>query len=180
MPTNIENIRSYVFHHQDKVFLDTNVWMSIYGPIAHMDERSKIYSGILKEIKQNRSKIFVDVVIISEFINTFARMEFKRLCPNKKPEEFKDFRRSSIFKPVSDEIAIIINNILNSASRLDTKFVDLDINATLNTFKAGNHDFNDMLIADTCRKNKLILITNDFDFRDENIRILTANRQLYN
>jgi predicted nucleic acid-binding protein len=47
-------------------------------------------------------------------------------------------------------------------------------------FEAGKQDFNDLLIGEICRRNKLTLVTDDEDFSSQGIPILTANALLAN
>lgn len=42
----------------------------------------------------------------------------------------------------------------------------------------ANADFNDELIIQTCQEHQCVLVTNDADFKEANIDILTANNKL--
>ena len=48
----------------------------------------------------------------------------------------------------------------------------------LTDYAAGNSDFNDQVITELCKNNGFTLITNDSDFKTQDIPILTANSNL--
>lgn len=180
MSHNIEQVQRYVFQSKDSLFLDANVWLSIYGPVAYQDWRSRVYSKAFREILNNRSKIFLDVIVLSEFVNTYARFEFDQF-PNKTPSlKFKDFRKSQDFKPIAEEIAVNIKKILDVSSRCNSCFDLIDVNALILAFESGQIDFNDHIIAQICKTRGWILVTHDFDFKTEDLLILTANKRLLN
>ena len=52
------------------------------------------------------------------------------------------------------------------------------MNALLNDYATGDYDFNDQVITEICKNNGFTLITNDGDFKTQEIPILTANAKL--
>ena len=48
----------------------------------------------------------------------------------------------------------------------------------LNDYATGDYDFNDQVITEICKNNGFTLITNDSDFKTQDIPILTANSKL--
>ncbi len=89
MTTNsVVDIRTYSFQKQDRLFLDACVWLSVYGPFARRRVRAAHYSNALIDIRGAGCSIYLDVLILSEFINAFARWEYNSLRskpPNSKP-----------------------------------------------------------------------------------------------
>jgi len=176
--TRAMDIRSYSFHSDDKLFLDTNILLYVYGPFSgKIQPRVEKYSLEMSRIRAGRCATFVDVLVISEFINRFSRHEWERM-PCKERVSFKDFRGTTLFKPVAEEIADNIRSILGFCNRIGSEFDKIDINSSMSHFEQGNSDFNDEIIAEICKRNSLILITDDSDFKDYDIQILTANRKL--
>jgi predicted nucleic acid-binding protein len=176
------DITAYKFVKTDKLFFDTNVWLSLYGPQgAPNDSRSQIYSNAFAEAMRAKSQIWVDVLVVSEFINRFARIEYDILYPkNARRPEFKQFRNSPEFKPISQAIAAAVRNILKFAARLEGGFSSIDINALLAEFESSPSDFNDQKLTGLCVTNSLVLVTHDPDFKGKGINILTANRRILN
>ncbi|MDR3302817.1 MAG: PIN domain-containing protein, partial [Treponema sp.] len=62
-------------------------------------------------------------------------------------------------------------------SVIDKPFTNIEIRSLLTI---DSLDFNDKIIADTCKTNKCLLITNDADFKDADIDILSVNKKLLN
>ena len=96
-----------------------------------------------------------------------------------KPDgNFKQFRKSQDFKPIAQDIAADIKQILKHCVRIENGFETLPIDELLNEYALGNADFNDQVIATLCRNKGLILITDDGDFRNNEIQVVTANKRL--
>jgi predicted nucleic acid-binding protein len=173
----IHDVRAYTFSDRDRLLIDTNIWLSVYGPIPHKRRRAVIYSDALAVIKRVRSSISIDVIVVSEYINRYARMEFDRV-KEQFDSDFKLFRASKNFEPVAKGIAISVMRILNSCARCNSGFPELNISAVLASFADGDKDFNDQIIADICKTQGLHLLTDDGDFNDPAVPIITANSQL--
>jgi len=176
------DITAYQFVETDKLFFDANVWLSLYGPQgAPNDPRAQIYSNALAEAMRAKSQIWVDVLVMSEFINRFARIEYDILYPKyaRRPD-FKQFRNSPEFKPISQAIAAAVRKILKFTARIESGFSTIDINALLAEFESTPNDFNDQVLTGLCLANSLVLVTHDFDFKDRGVNILTANRRILN
>lgn len=62
--------------------------------------------------------------------------------------------------------------------RSDSLFKSVDIRALLTEYEAGDSDFNDLMLAETCKAKGLLLITHDADFKGKDVAILTANKNL--
>ena len=166
-------VRHYNFTPQDKLFLDANIWFYLYGPQQLGNRWARIYSMVFNDILNAKSRIYIDVLIVSEFINSYARLKWKLAASHIK--SFKDFRNSSYFKPVAQDIAADAKRVVDHCSRIESGFATLAIDDLLTEYAAGNSDFNDQVITELCKKNGLTLITNDRDFRSQEIQILTAN-----
>jgi len=180
MLPQISDIKKYTFSEHDHLLLDANIWMSIYGPIANKDWRTSVYSAALKDIRKNNCEMFIDVLILSEFINAFSRVEFNQLNPIIKPQKFKDFRNSAQFKPYAQEISINARKIIKICRRCDSAFEYMDLPILLAQYEEGDSDFNDQVLVEICKLKDLTLITHDADFKADDIKILTANKKLLN
>jgi predicted nucleic acid-binding protein len=178
-PANVIDIRSYTFKREDCLLLDTNIWLSIFGPDADPeDRRAKIYSAALKKMREYNCKIFLDVLILCEFINRFAHWEYDQLDSAIRPPKFKDFRKSPIFKPVAEEIVLKTNKILKMTKCCDSGFELMDLKQMLSEYETGRMDFNDQILYELCKAKRFILVTDDKDFKATEISILTMNRAL--
>jgi len=178
MPDNIVDIDTYSFNKNDNLFLDANIWIYLYGPAQLYCTPKSIYSKALSRIRTFRSKIFIDVQVLSEFINRFVRMEYDSLPGDKKPETFKEFRKSHDFNGVAKEIAIQAKKIVNSATRIDSGFRTVDIDSLLKEFSTGDSDFNDQIFVELCKSEGFTFVTHDSDFGKSDMDILTGNKAL--
>jgi predicted nucleic acid-binding protein len=171
-------IGQYRFSESDALLVDTNVWYYLYGPQSKPDYKVATYSGGLRRILAARSKIYVDVLVVSEFINRFARFWY-HLRPASDPTlDFKAFRKSNEFVPIAAEIANATRRIMQQCERVGSGFEQLDITLLIQDFESRCCDFNDQVIAQLCSSKGLKLVTDDADFRDFDITILTANQKL--
>lgn len=176
MKYNPAAIRSYNFTFQDKLFLDANIWLYLFGPRKLGDRWVRIYTEVFECILNANSQIYVDVLVISEFMNAYARTEWRTIAPHIR--SFKDFRGNPDFKPIAEDITRGVQQIVKYCSRVESGFVTLPINDLLADYISGDFDFNDQVITEICKSNGFTLITNDGDFRTQEIPILTANRSL--
>lgn len=176
MTNNALSLASYDFKPDDELFLDTNVWLMVYGPQKPGDARVAAYSQALAKILAAQSLIHIDVLIVSEFINAYARLKWKLVAPH--INQFKVFRKSPKFKSVAQDIAADVKRVLKHCSRIESGFEALDIDVLINGYGAGGSDFNDQVIAELCKKKGLTLVTDDGDFGGQGIPVVTANTRL--
>lgn len=176
MAHKAEAVASYNFNPSDKLLLDTNIWLLVYGPQKPGDSRVAVYSQALSKILAARSHIFIDVLIVSEFINTYARLKWKLVASPFK--DFKMFRRSADFKPIAQDIAADVKRVLQHCTRIENGFDSLAIDALIEEYAAGDSDFNDQMLAVLCKNNGLKLVTDDGDFKSQGIAVITANKKL--
>ena len=169
-------VRQYNFTSQDKLFLDANIWLYLFGPQQPGAYWVNVYSKVFSDILKAKSQIYTDVLVVSEFINRYARVKWRIVAPQL--NTFKDFRDSPDFKPVAKDIAADIKHVLRHCTRIESTFATLDTNDLLNDYATGDFDFNDQVITELCKINGFTLITNDSDFKTQKIPILTANSRL--
>ena len=174
----VTSVNNYEFTSKDQLFLDANIWLYIYGPQEPDDKKVAIYSRTLHRILAAQSRIYIDLLVVSEFINTYARMKWRLVTPAIK--QFKDFRNGLDFKPVARDIADDVRRVMTHCSRIEDDFMTLQLDSLCNAYAAGDSDFNDQVIIEVCKREGLTLITHDRDFRGRRIPILTANRHLLN
>ena len=174
---SVKEVSRYKFSSTDQLFLDANIWLCFYGPQQPQAPRYvKTYSDAFKRILSAQSHIHIDVLIVSEFINRCARLQWELAAPSIK--NFKDFRNNPYFKLHAQGIVDDVKRILKHCSRIESGFEKLSINDLLDSYASGGFDFNDQVIAELCKREGLTLVTHDGDFKDSGIPILTANRNL--
>lgn len=176
MEHKAEAVASYNFNASDKLLLDTNIWLFVYGPQKPGDKRVAVYSEALAKILAAQSHIYIDVLIVSEFINTYARLKWKLLPAP--PAEFKQFRKSDDFKPIAQGIAADVKRVLKHCTRVDSGFESSAIDRLIDDYAAGDSDFNDQVLTSLCKETGLKLLTDDGDFKGQGICVISANKRL--
>ncbi|MDZ7703061.1 MAG: PIN domain-containing protein [Trueperaceae bacterium] len=176
MANNAISVETYNFTSEEKLFLDANIWMFVYGPQRPGNKKVATYSQAFAHILDAKSSIYIDVLIVSEFINTYARLKWGFM--GNPYSNFKRFRQSQDFKPVAQDIADRIKRVLSHCNRVENGFKTLDMDGLIAQYAEGDADFNDQVITALCQKRGLTLVTDDGDFRGQDIPIVTANRRL--
>lgn len=166
------------FNRKDRLFLDTNIWLYLYGPQKPKARVIDTYSRMLKQILNAGSRIYIDVLVVSEFINACVRLKWQ--IATKREIRFKAFRNAPYFKSVAKSISSDVASVMTHCLRVESGFASMEATELLNEFVAGKCDFNDQVIIRLCKREELTLITHDADFRRAGIPILTANHRLLN
>ncbi|MDR1285423.1 MAG: PIN domain-containing protein [Campylobacteraceae bacterium] len=148
-----------------KIFFDANILIFLFAPSFISTKKHKQYSYIFNILLENKNEIYVNSVVISEFINRCLRIDFEKKFPNKSKRNYKkDYRNSNDYK----EIFNIILKQLEKFFQLGA----IQINDNFSTFniskecKNTNLDFNDLIIAKNVLDNNLKLLTDDKDFNN--------------
>lgn len=179
MTNRINNIERYQFNSNDAVLFDANIWLYLYSPQGDLVPKLKAtYNDAFNRIRSVQCPIFLDVLVLSEFINAYARFMYNRLPPTTKPPDFKTFRNSDDFQPIAREISKYSRRIVSKCQRIESGFESVNLSSLLTEYGAGKSDFNDQILAGLCRDRGLKLITHDGDFQAENLTVITANSKL--
>lgn len=168
------DIRSYAFDPSASYFVDTNVWLRVFGRMPPDDRRARVYRDAVNRLRASGAKTFIDAIVVSEFANARARFAFNRAGE----VDFKVFRSSGAFKVVARAIATSLRDILSLAVPVGTAFANIDVRSLVSAFEAGGKDFNDLLIVETCRSKSFVLVTDDADMKGCNVPIVTGNQVL--
>ena len=178
MIPNVYSIENYTFTSKDRLFFDANIWIYLYFPSTSNDWKVRVYSYAYERIRKAQGRIYLDVLVLSEFINRVARIHFELVKDSRNFKNFKEFRGDSLFQETAKEISGSVRTFLKGCERIDSLFPTVDMERIVTDYETATSDFNDLMIAEICRANQLTLITHDADFQNRNIPILTANRRL--
>lgn len=170
---SIIDIRSYDFHAQDRLLLDTNVWLHIYADKTNPSPTTKIYSQAFERMLQVTSKLFINAIIFTEFVSNYVRL--RNLKETKK---FKEFRNSKNFVEIAKEATKNAYDILQHCQRINDNFSTMNTEKLLTNFSQSHSDIKDQFILETCNKHQLTLVTDDGDFKNVTFKVLTANQNL--
>ena len=91
-----------------------------------------------------KCRIYIEVLILSEYVNRYARLRHNILKSGPGiDQDFKRFRKSPAFKLVASDIAGDVRQILKHCERIESDLPQVDIAALIDEFEKGDSDFND-------------------------------------
>ncbi len=178
---NVNDIQSL---HEKDIFLDTNIWIYLFGSFSNSREFIvKKYSRAFKYLMQSNNKLYTDITILSEFINRCQRHKFDIYKENNnKGKNFhfkRDYKKTDDFQETLQQISSTVKNkILKQTSVANPQYEKKDIEDLINNLEDRTIDFNDLHIEKLCKAKKLILLTDDGDYADSSIDIISGNPKL--
>lgn len=173
MSSRVYSIEKYRFKKTDKLFLDTNFWLFVYGERRFRNERVDIYQQAFARINAAQCQVYVDFVVLSEFVNVRLKeawQDHQKLFVNPKA-----FRKSSAFAAAATDIIDKVEKILTRCHYFDRSIKRRALEGILPIYKDGQLDFNDHAIALQCSVNSWKIVTDDSDFAWQGIDMITAN-----
>ena len=183
---NTYNLTTYAFSLEDKILIDTNIWLYLYPATqspksqhSFMANAIKQYSEAFKKLLSAKVQIILDPLILSEYLNRYCRIEWEGGFQLQYPK-FKNFRKSQDFKKIVTEANKCAKQILKICSVHSVSANSIDLSKALNIFEKGNLDFPDLLLVDICKSQNFKLMTHDSDFIYGDIEVLTVNPKLLN
>lgn len=157
----------YKIKSTDKVFVDTNILIFLFSPSYVQSNHNQIekYSAIFTSLVKNKCTLYVNSHVVSEFINRCLRIDFDNNYNINGDKNYKkDYRVSQEYLKTIQIVLKELKKFLKLANHINDDFVSFDISTAYTTTKES--DFNDLIIADTVRKNNLKLLSDDGDFKN--------------
>jgi predicted nucleic acid-binding protein len=178
MKNKAYDLSSYSFSSDEQVLVDTNIWLYLFpAPTDPSNRFATQYSTAFSSLISAKAQPVLDPMVLSEYLNRYIRIEWEGNYKSQYPK-FKDFRNSSDFLAIASAAETFAKRILSFCQIHSIPANELDLNQALSAFSAGGEDFNDALLVDICKKRNLKLMTNDGDFQDGGIEVLTTNPRL--
>jgi predicted nucleic acid-binding protein len=163
------------------IFVDAMVLIYLFWPTGqHNFEQN--YARVFRNLIRQQNNLYVDFLVISEIVNRAIKTEYeKHLLANsltKDQLKYKDFRNSPDGQTALNDIYLIIENNVLSAFNVIGKSFDKQ---TIESFLTVDElDFVDKATVSICAENGLVLLTNDKDFKNSGLDILTGNPNILN
>ena len=156
-------------HQPSKSFsymFDTNIWLYIYGPVAGSNARKqRVYSNLLSAILNRNATIFINSLILSEYINRVLRIGFdqwKNLTCNNVASYKYEYRKTKAYSITLKDAIEQVKDILKIAQRIPDDFNSIDINDVLDTMNQAA-DYNDSYLVKCCEKANIKFVSDDRD-----------------
>jgi predicted nucleic acid-binding protein len=178
MAANIINIKSYSPKSSDVFFFDNNIWMHLFCPLGNYNQsRQKMYSAFLQSVQSSRATIFINSMVISEFANSYLRMDFaqwKNTSKNYAADYKKNYVGSPQYVTTVEEIKIQIKTIMKFCEKSSDNFNAININDVFTHLQSI--DFNDSYYIELAKLDNWKIVTDDKDFTNytnHNLDVIT-------
>ena len=159
----------YKIAKDNKVFIDTNILIFLFSPnfISSKDYQVDKYSKILELLITNNNELYINSLVISEFLNRCLRIDFEKNFQNgNRTKDFKrDYRNSDSYIQTLRIIKKEIKKFLKlNVKQIHDSFDEIDILKELEHL--DKLDFNDLMIVKSIEHYGLKLLSDDGDFKD--------------
>ena len=157
--------------------LDTNLWLFLHCQIGNYKTGTiKKYSFFYSKLIKANSTLYTTSLILSEFINTYLRIDCSSI--NKIPrEKYKsDYRPSPAFSKTFEIIEQTVKEkILKQVKCLDDEMSKMSFDQVL--CDSRRSDFNDAYVSNLIKGKGINILTDDYDFSKlvKNHKVFTGN-----
>lgn len=173
-PSDIHNIKDR------KIFFDANVLIYLFWASSSSSWENK-YASLYTRLNAQKNKFVLDYIVLSEFVNRAIRIEYDNYLEannlTKRDLKYKEYRSSQDGQDtLSDIYLTVIDDILEEFEVAEKGYSQNDLTMMC---VVDNLDFSDKAIEQICNENQFVLLTNDTDFSNSRIEILSCHRRLY-
>lgn len=160
------------------VFIDANILIYLYSDPRH--HYAYQYSKIFKTLLENKTELVTSIEVISEVVNRLLRIAFDVYkSENNTDVSFKNFRNSEQGKEKQKEVYDLLRDVILKTIKLkNISLTNKDLIELLNSKYSYCLDFTDKLIFNCCKSLNMILLTNDSDFSNCEIDIISTNPKI--
>lgn len=178
MKNKAYDVSCYKFCPGEKVLVDTNIWLYLFpAPAGKPKKFVSTYAAAFAKLVAADAQPILSPMVLSEYMNRYIRIVWKGSYA-KTYSEFKQFRKSADFMQIVPSVECFAKQILQLCRVHELAANSLDLQQALNDFSTGRIDFNDAVLVDICKQYNCKLLTNDSDFQQGGIEILTTHPAL--
>lgn len=166
-------LQDYALIKDQAVFVDANVLIYLFWPTGSQFWENK-YATVFRNLLTQKNRLCVDFLVVSEVVNRIHRIEHRKVST---ANDYKIYRNSQAgIDALTDIYVIVQEEILNRFEVVGRSIDKAEIESFL---FVDNLDFIDKATVSLCRQNTLVLLTNDLDFKNSGLDILTGNGKLF-
>ncbi len=165
------------------IFVDANILIFNFMPFNgdKLTERVKNYTKAFSLLLTSNNNFFINVLVISEFINRFIKQGFEMYISENqlsKSYSFKhEYRKTDHFYESLEMVSSIVKNKILKYMTIAEVDYNNDVLAELSLdLVKYKIDFNDLNFIKLCRDKNFILFTDDIDYQNMPIDILSGNK----
>ena len=173
----VYDIKSYIPSQLDSFIIDNNVWMFLFCPIGNSNKfKQRTYSKFIEFAKRNSSGLFINSLIVSEFFNSYLRLDFevwKKEANNYTANYKNDYVGRERYIDTIFEIKQSLKNIMSLCEKMPDDFTSINFPNII--ARTDQIDFNDSYYIEMANKSNLKIVTDDKDFQkfSEKVDIIT-------
>lgn len=158
--------KDYRITSSDLFFFDNNIWMFLYAPIGNYAQaKQNAYGNLLDYIIERKRPIFINSLIISEFVNANLRGEYEiwKMKPeNAHASKYKEnFLKSAVYDSSLKSILAALKSILSITTKGNDNFNAINLDHVFNEMTSC--DFNDSYYLQYSNLGNYIIVTDDGD-----------------
>lgn len=143
------------------------------------EKKQSAYSCFFADIISHRATIYINSLVLSEFANTYLRLDFqlwKKRPENCRADYKRDYLQSTQYATTALSVQAVMRNILKVSERMPDNFNAVNLELIFNHFKTI--DFNDSYFIEYCRScgKNMLFVSDDKDFSKidcGNVKVLT-------
>jgi len=126
--SDVIQIQNHSIQASDTYFFDANIWIFLFCPIGNKKrDAQKVYSAFYKELIKRDCTIIINSLVLSEFANTYLRIDFKLWKGNRNNLDYKkDFVGSQRYLSTIYDIKNAIKGIKYYSSISNDDFDKLE------------------------------------------------------
>ena len=176
----IFDVRGGVPFTNRTVLFDTNVWIAIEG-MDPSSTRTSGYGDFYAELRKSDNVLIVNDYVLGEFHNRCCRIEYsmrKEASGDDGFPSFKRYRVSSDFRDFMQSMNEVCRGIASDARYEGVSSDQLVIADVIDEACHGKMDWSDIVLREHCRKAGHVLVTDDYDFLDCGLDLVTGNKRL--
>lgn len=165
-------LHEYLSIKDRSIFVDANVLIYLFWPTgSQFWERN--YATVFRNLLTQKNRLCVDFMVVSEVVNRIHRIEHRKVSA---ANDYKVYRNSQAGIDALTDIYIIVQDeILNRFVVVGKSIDKVEIESYL---FVDNLDFVDKATVSLCEENAFVLLTNDVDFKNVGLDILTGNNRI--
>lgn len=166
MAANIIDIKKYSPKTSDVFFFDNNIWMFLFCPLGNYNRnKQKCFSSFLQSVHSLNCTIFINSLVLSEFVNRYLRLDFE-LWKKEHQQHCANFKLDYIgtqrYSETVEEIKVSLRNILKICEKGTDNFNTINLDNVLKHLK--EIDFNDSYYLELAKISNWKIVTDDGDF----------------
>lgn len=158
-----------------RILFDTNIWIAIDGndPRPHHVN----YSNYLGEVLKSDNKLVTNDYIISEYFNRSFKIQYQIQYKNEPDPwaQYKSRRKAGTLKNLLEEVRDICHDILTDCDFDSAITSNCPMDQHVTETAVGILDMSDIIIREHCSRNGYVLVSDDSDFCDCGLDLVTSN-----